>query len=138
MARFETEGIDEIIDALVRMGEESGPIADEMLMVAAEEVKTSWQIAAGLHGHRVTGDLISSIGYPRAPKTISGIRTIDIYPQGKDRKGVRNAEKAFILHYGTSKNPGSRWIDDADKESGPRVQRAMEAVFDKHFEKKGD
>jgi len=129
MARFKTEGIDEIIQELIRMGEDTGPVADKMLMDAAAEVKECWRESAEKHKHKDTGDLIESIDYPRQPKTVAGVRMIDIYPQGKDRKGVRNAEKAFILHYGTSKRKGSRWVDYADVLSGPRVQVAMERVF---------
>jgi hypothetical protein len=135
MARFKTEGIDEIIEELIRMGEDTGPVADKMLMDAAAEVKECWRESALKHKHKDTGDLIESIGYPRQPKTVSGVRTIDIYPQGKDRKGVRNAEKAFVLHYGTSKRPGSRWVDYADDLAGPRVQAAMENVFNEFIEK---
>ena len=136
MARFKTEGIDELIDTLIRIGEGAGELADEMLMAGAEEVKISWQYAAAYHGHKDTGDMIDAIGYARKPRTISGIRQIDIYPQGKDRKGVRNAEKAFILHYGTSKKPGSHWVDTADDLSGPRVEAAMKKTHDNYLERK--
>lgn len=131
MARFDTSGIDDIIEEVTRLGEVGQAVGDEMLLAGAEEVKTAWKISAGMHGHKDTGDMIDSIGFPKKPKDVGGIRMIDIYPQGKDRKGVKNAEKAFILHYGTSNIPASHWVDDADEEAGPRVQEAFEEVFDK-------
>lgn len=136
MARFRTKGIDELINTLISIGEGAGELADKMLLAGAEQVKISWEYAAAYHGHRDTGDLIDSIGYARKPQTISGVRKIDIYPQGKDRKGVRNAEKAFVLHYGTSKKPGSRWVDMADDLSGPRVEIAMKKIYDEYLERK--
>ena len=159
MARFDTSGIDDIIKEMKKMGELVGEAADEMLMAGAEEVKESWREAAQAHKLHDTGDMIESIGYPKQPKTVAGIKEIDIYPQGKDRNGKRNVEKAFILHYGTSsgasiargqkkaakkkkkyKNPGipaTHWVDDADKIAGPRVQRVMEEKFDELLVKKG-
>lgn len=131
MARFDTSGIDDLIKEIDRLGDAGKEVGDEMLLAGAEEVKLSWQISAGMHGHKDTGDMVGSIGFPLKPKDVGGIRYIDIYPQGKDRKGVRNAEKAFILHYGSSSIPSSHWVDDADEEAGPRVQDAMEKVYDK-------
>ena len=130
MARFSTEGLDGIIDDLKAIGELSGEMADEMLLAGAEEVKQAWRRAAKMHSHFDTGDMFNSINYSRKPKLVSDIKMIDIYPQGTDRKKVRNAEKAFILHYGTSKRPGSRWIDTADDLSAEPVEKAMREVYE--------
>lgn len=136
MARFDTSGIDDLIKELIDIGEDVGETADNMLKAGAEEVKKAWQRSAAAHGLKDTGDMIDSIGYPQKPKTAAGIREIDIYPQGKDRRGVRNAEKAFILHYGSSSIKATHFIDDADEDAAEPVQRAMEAEFDKMFERK--
>lgn len=134
MARFDTTGLDALIDEMRAEGELSSSVADDMLMAGADEVAKAWKRAAEEHGLRDTGDMINSIGYPRTPKNVGDIRTIDIYPQGVDRKGVRNAEKAFILHYGTSKRPGTHWVDDADRYSGETVVPAMQKIWN---ERKG-
>jgi len=135
MARFETSGIDKVINDVIRLGEAGKEVGDKMLLAGAEEVKTAWKVTAETHGFKKTGDMIESVGFPRKPRNAGDIRTIDIYPQGKDRKGVRNAEKAFILHYGSSSIPTSRWVDEADAESEPRVQDAMEKVYDEFLRK---
>lgn len=136
MARFSCDGLDDLMQRMQRMGVAlDGTVADEMLMAGAEQVKAAWQNSAEKHGHRNTGALIESITYPRQPKTVGDVRSIDIYPQGRDSKGVRNAEKAFIMHYGTSKMPGSHWVDDADRECDSTVIPAMEAVLDKHIKR---
>lgn len=134
MARFEMEGFDELLADMKRLGELSGDVADEMLMAGAEQVKKAWKDSALRHGHKDTGDMIDSIGYKGKPKNAGDVKAIDIYPQGKDRKGVRNAEKAFILEYGTKNKPGSQWVTDADSHSGPLVMEAMTAIWDKHLE----
>lgn len=136
MARFDTSGMDDVLAEMKRLGELEGDVADEMLLAGAEEVKKAWKASAEKHKHRDTGDMIKSIGFPRKPKSAQDVRTLDIYPQGKDKKGIRNAEKAFVLHYGTSKIPGSHWVDDADKASSEPVTKAMTEVWEKHLEGK--
>jgi hypothetical protein len=90
-----------------------------------------------MHGFRHTGDMINSIGYRKKPDEIQGIKRVDIYPQGKDRKGIRNAEKAFYLHYGTSKLPATNWVDEADELSADPVQAVMEEEFELFLREKG-
>lgn len=152
MARFNTSGFDEIIREVTALGAGTEEVGRRMLQAGAEEVQKAWRAAARKHGLKDTGAMIESIGYAKEPKTVSGIRSIDIYPQGKDRKGVRNAEKAFILHYGTSskasqkkgeltawrkhkkyRNPGipaTHWVDDADDMSAEPVKNAFETIWD--------
>jgi hypothetical protein len=77
--------------------------------------------------------MIDSIGFAREPKEIGDVLTIDIYPQGTDRHGVRNAEKAFILHYGISdqkRHPATHWVDDADRYSEDYAEPAMVQVWE--------
>lgn len=130
MARFDTSGLDDTIREMRKLGEESGEAATAMLQAGAEEVKKAWRLAAEEHGLRDTGDMIESIGFAREPKDIGGIKEIDIYPQGKDRHGVRNAEKAFILNYGRTGYDPTYWVEDADRYSEDYAIPAMQAVWD--------
>ncbi len=142
MARFRTEGLDEIIEQMDKMEQSTGELADRMLFAGAEEVRLAWRKAAKLHGLIDTGEMFDSIGYPRRPKIINNVKSIDIYPQGyskitsdgdgktiKRKQKVRNAEKAFVLHYGTSKRPGSYWVDTADDLAGPQVEERLSEIF---------
>jgi HK97 gp10 family phage protein len=137
MARFRTEGLDELIDRMTEMELTTGELADEMLFAGAEEVKKAWKKSAEQHRHRDTGDMINAINYSRQVRKIGDIKEVDIYPQGKDKKGVRNAEKAFILHYGTSRIPASHWVDDADEMAGPMVEERLWTMYDEWLEKHG-
>lgn len=133
--RFYTEGIDEIVNDLVRLGEDVGPIADYMLAESGKVMKQAWKDMAEWHRLRDTGDMIESIDYDKKPRTLKGVRKIDVYPRGKDRHGVRNVEKAFLLHYGTSKIDATWWVDKAEREAAPRVFETMERIFDQYIEK---
>ena len=129
MARFDTGGIEDIIREMERLGQGVGPVAEEMVNAAVEEIKEQWKIAAALHGHRRTGEMIESIGFGPGPVKAAGILYRDVYPQGTDSKGVRNATKAFVLHYGRSNMPGSYWVDDADENSAGPVQARIEEIW---------
>lgn len=137
MARFSTTGLDELIADMRRLGEESGQLADEMLAAMAAEVQAAWKEAAEEAGLRATGDMINSIGFKRKPQTVNESKFIDVYPLGKDSKGVRNAEKAFIQHYGTSRISSTYFVDRADDLSGPTVQHVAEAKWDEYLKKRG-
>ena len=134
MAQFSTDGIDSIAEEMAWMGEAAGETADEMLLAGAEEVKRAWQETAERHGYRETGDMIESIRADKAPKSdANDVRRISVYPRGEDRKGVRNAEKAFLLHYGTSRIRGSHWIEEAEQKALPTVQQVFEDIWDRHL-----
>ena len=143
MARFDTSGLQDVLDEMTRLGESSGPVAEKMIMAGAEKVKQAWKRSAKEHeyfkggGKYATGDMINSIGYPRKPTRIGAALEMDIYPQGKNRRGRRNAEVAFVLHYGTSKMDPSRWVDDADRYSEETVVPAMREIWNDYIKKKG-
>ena len=59
------------------------------------------------------------------------VKYIYVSPQGKDHKGVRNAEKAFINHYGTSKIKATHFVDDAETEASEKAVDAMQDVWNK-------
>ena len=54
-----------------------------------------------------------------------------IYPHGRDRKRQSNAEKAFILHYGSSKLKGDHFVDDAEAKAEEAVEQVMQNVWDR-------
>ena len=146
MARFDVAGLDNLLAEMEYYDRLSGPTADKMLLAGAEEVKQAWKGEAERRRFRDIPAMINSIGFPRAVKKASDIASIDIYPQGKDKKGTRNAEKAFILHWGTTSSaaqkrrkkkkfsgpgiPRTLWVDDADRASGPRVLDAYTRIWD--------
>lgn len=134
MARFDTSGMDDLINDMIRMGQNTGPMAEAMTMTAAEIIKRCWQRSAEEHGLRDTGALIESIGYPVQPTNFGSAIGIDVCPQKKDSRGVRNAEKAFIQHYGSSRTPATYWVDDADAYSEEAVPEALQAMWDEYLE----
>lgn len=135
MASMDTSGLDDLVNEMRRLGQMDGPVVAEMLDTAAEIVRESWRESAEAHGHVDTGAMIASIDFP-----VKGdARTLyrEIYPQGNDGKGVSNAMKAFILHYGKSNMAGSYWVDDAERKAGPKAIEACQEIWDRFLQSGG-
>lgn len=134
IARFESIGIHEIAVSMNKRADEIGDTVESMLKAGANVVIAAQKDSAVRHRHIDTGDMLKSIKATR-PKRKDYSSSIDIYPQGKDRKGIRNADKAFILNYGCSSIPGSRWVQEANENCGDSVNAAMYEVM--HAARKG-
>jgi hypothetical protein len=129
MARFDAPGLDALIRDMERMGQSGGQTAEAMVNAAVGVIRDEWRASAERHDLKDTGALIDSIGFPAPVQNAGGILYRDVYPQGVDGKGTRNAEKAFVLNYGTSKIPATYWVDEADQAAGPRVQQRLEEIW---------
>ena len=66
-----------------------------------------------------------------AVKKSGSARVTTIYPHGKDAKGVRNAEKAYIIHYGTSKRRGDHFVDEAEERAMDAAEQTMQEVWER-------
>lgn len=135
MAKMRIEGMDAVVDDMIRMGQQVGPVADRMLLAGAEIVKQTWKNAIQRHDFIDKHDMIDSVGYSRKPQIVQEVRSIAVYPQGKDRKGIRNAEKAFVLHYGRNNMDASNFVDEAETEAAPRAEAAMVEIWNDFIEK---
>lgn len=130
MARLEMEGMDAVVAEMKRLGELNGKTTDRMLLAGGEEMETAWVNAINRFDHVDTGAMRKSVGYQKKPKEIFGGKALDVYPRGKDKQGTRNAEKAFVLHYGRKNMTASHFVDAAETEGEPKAAAAMERVWD--------
>lgn len=128
MARMEFSGTEEMMDALFAESERLERKATEMLGEAGKVVVKAWQDVIEEHGHVDTGDMKNSVRASKIKKN-GDAYTSSIYPHGRDRKRQSNAEKAFVLHYGTSKIQGDRFVDDAEDRASEAAEQAMEEVW---------
>ena len=104
-------------------------VAKAMLIAGAEELKREWQEVIQEHGFVDSGDMLASVGYDAEKSFRKGLE-IDVYPFGTDYKGVRNAYKAAMLHYGTSTIELSRFVDEIEARAEVSAARAMQRVLD--------
>lgn len=129
MARMITSGIDQFEKELIKMQGDINPLVDVMVMQGAEEMKKARIDAIKKYGHIETGAMIQSVGYAKKPKRVGSAVSIAVYAQGKDKKGVRNAEKEYLSHYGKSKSEGTHWVDEADQKGGEAAFEKMESTM---------
>lgn len=124
MAVFDFSGMPEILRELRKRGEEGEAVGQAMLDAGAAAAVTSWQSTIDRLGLVKTGAMRDSI----APTGRGSYR--EITAKGKDKNGVRNGAKAFMLHYGTSRIQATYWWDEAYHEAEPLVNAAMRRVWD--------
>lgn len=144
MAKFSVNGIDSLAADLKRLGQlDNVELVSDMLEAGAEIVTDEWKkgiataVKSKTDGGRSTGDMADSVAPTKGIKKSGDISAKEIYPQGKDRKGVRNAEKAFILHYGKSGQAPTRFVDAVEEAAEDKAVSAMENVFNDYLEKEG-
>ena len=113
MAYLKWAGLDEVYREMQQAGATAGETAQRMIEAGGQECVKAWKLAIGMHGYVKTGAMQQSVGIKFVNK--NGRRCAEIYPMGKDSRGIRNAEKAFILHYGRSNLPGDHFVDEAEQ-----------------------
>lgn len=128
MAKMSYEGCEEMMEALSREVERLEMKATEMLGEAGKIVVKAWKDVITEKGHVDTGDMRDSVRASKVQKS-GGAYICSIYPHGKDRKKQRNATKAFVLHYGTSRIRGDHFVDDAEVRSEEASMEAMERAW---------
>lgn len=133
MAKVTSSGLNELVNNLSSFAEDFTEMEDEILTEAGEIFTEEWKDGIKRFGHIDTGDMQDSVKAKRSKKDTS----VEIYPQGKDKKGVRNAMKAFILHYGSSTIKGDRFVDDVEEKGEKRAVEAAEVIYQETLEKKG-
>ena len=84
-------------DMIRRMVEAGGKVADDRMKAATRA-----------HMHVRTGDMLEAIK-PTPYREWFGGGATEVYPQGDDRKGVRNATKAYVINYGKGQRPLTKW-----------------------------
>lgn len=140
MADFSVSGIDELAAELKKLGQlDNDTLVEEMLEAGAEVVVDEWKkgIKSAVKTKRSTGELEASVTTVKGIQKVNDVSAKTIYPAGKDSKGVRNAEKAFILHYGKSGQTATLFVDDVENKAEDKAADAMEKVFNNFLEKEG-
>ena len=134
MALIRASGLDALMGDLQSLAEDMDEVCTSMLSAGAEAAEECWREGIRQAGHIDTGAMLSSVG--SNTKVQKGVRMVEIYPQGEDSKGVRNVEKAYILHYGTSRRPGDRFVDKIDDRAEERAEIAMKNVYEDFLKSK--
>lgn len=144
MARFNMVGLDALEKEIARRASLLDDVAPEMLKAGTDVLVGHQKKAIKECAHIADGkpkvglidsrDLFDSI---RAGKVKSGEDGYyqEVWPQGRDHKGVSNAKKGFVLEYGTSKIKATHWMSEAAEAAEEEVVDAMRNVWNKYAER---
>lgn len=124
MARIETTGFEEIEKQFLHRAEKAVKAVPRMLKRGAEVLAEAQRREIDQMDIVDKGELMRSVK-PTKVKQKEESSYIDVYPQGTDSKGVRNAEKGFIAQYGKSNEPARPWMTAANAKSADAVHNAM-------------
>lgn len=132
MAKFNMTGFNDVEKAIIQRRVNVTKAVPKMLNAGADALVKGQKAQAEsmFSGDRSTGDLAASIGKGE----ISGGDTesfIEVWPQGKDRHGVRNATKGFVQQYGRSNMPARPWMTSANEKYSGQVHKAMRDEWEK-------
>lgn len=122
--KLSLEGADELARDLMALGDKAPQAAKDVVGAGADILKDRMKDTAIAKGHVDTGAMAASIGYKGVNTSTTGAWA-EVYPLGRDGRRT-NAEKAFILHYGSSKIRGDHWMDDAVEAAGGPALDAMQ------------
>lgn len=123
------EGADEFLRDLRKLGNNMNKVERAMLKAGGEVMAESWRITIEWYDFIDTHAMHDNVT-SRVTSKSGGLRA-EITSAGYDDTGLRNAYKAFILHYGTSNGriPASHWIDKAEEAASSDIHAAMSAVL---------
>ncbi len=130
MAKFELSGLDDIEKMLLNRETRVEAAVPDMIQAGADELIKAERAEMERLKLVDTGDMKESVKATKVRKTDSG-GFVEVYPQGKDRKGVRNATKAFVAQYGKSNLSARPWLTAARAKSGDKVSEAMRKAWEK-------
>lgn len=132
MANFNVKGFDDVEKQLLQQTEKAAEVIPLMLEAGADIlVKAQQEEVDRLFGisKRSKGDLKRSIKKGKV-KSATTEATITVAPTGKDSKGVRNAEKGFVLEYGKHGMQPQHWMETANIKSEAAAHEKMVKVWE--------
>lgn len=126
---FKIDGVDELIQDLGSIDGEK--MAYKMLEEATPVVEKAVKRHAS--AHKRTGDMHKSIKSTGVKQSKDGGLYTVVRPTGKDKKGVRNMDKAMYLEFGTSVQNATPIILPAVEETREIVLNKMQEAFDREM-----
>lgn len=128
MAKLYTVGTEAITREILNESKRAANAIPKMLNAGADELikeeKRAIKNMFTSKSSRSTGDLEKSIGKGKIYER-NGKKEIDVYPQGKNRRGQRTAEYGSILQYGRKNMTAKKWYSQARQKGDTKVNEAM-------------
>ena len=130
MAKMEINGIEELCSDLAALAELPDSVTDGILNAEADVIVAAQQktMAQMWRGPYATGETARSIRKGKVKRGKTG-KSISVTPQGRNRKGERNAAVAFINEYGKRGQAPRPAIKTANEQAESAAVEAGEKVY---------
>ena len=137
MAKMEVNGFEALMGDFMALASMPDSVANGILEAEADVVvEAQRKTLAGMwKGPYSTGDTARAVKKTKVRKN-SGGKYITVYPQGRNRKGERNAAVAFINEYGKRGQPGRPAIRTANEAAADKAVEAGEKVYNSFLDSK--
>lgn len=131
MAQFNVVGLDDLQEQMLKRAEIAEEAVPEMLKAGGAIMQEAQrkEIRTMFRSRRSTGDLAASIIVSKVIEK-DDAKMVEVYPDGKDRHGVRNATKGFVLQYGRKNMPARPWFTAANTKAADAVNEEMRRVWE--------
>ena len=139
MANLAFDGIESLGLSLSEIAEIPEDVATRMVEAGGEIAKAAQKASVRRLNLVDTGQLERSIRVLTKKSGSGGFKAqAVVYPGGKRKNGVRNAEVGFIRHYGAPKRGirATLWMDKANESCADAVAEAELKVYDEFLKSK--
>lgn len=150
MALFRCDGMDHLEKMFKELSTlDQGKAAEDMLNAGKVEVEKAWVRVIDKRDLKRKGLMKANVKSTKPKHNVYGT-FLSTYPWGQEKDEatgkprVRNAEKAFYLHYGFLNHRTGRfyrgavgWVDDVEKEAMDKATAVMEKIFENYLKSKG-
>lgn len=137
MGSLSVSGLDGLIDDLDELARLPDSVTDQILNAEADVIAAAQQAetAKQWKGQYWTGTTARSIKKGKVKKT--GLdKSITVAPTGKNKRGTRNAEVAFINEYGKRGQPARPAMKTANERKEQEAVEAGEKVYHAYLDGK--
>lgn len=137
MANMEVDGLDRLLEDFSAIADLPDEVAEAMLDAEAKIVEDA-QVYTGMKkGVYRTGETLMAVARGKMKRAKDGSRAKHVYPRGKNSRGIRNAEVAFINEYGAPNRdiPARQFIREANESAADPAVEAAAKVMDEFLEK---
>ena len=136
MARFSIDGLDDLLLSIEEIAAIPNSVKADMLNAGAEVIADGQKAVGRQMGVHRTGVTLESIKPGKAVPTNDGGH-VDVYPQGTNADGNRNAEVGFINEYGKRGQPARPFINTANERYADKAVEKEAEVYDEFLKSKG-
>lgn len=136
MATVTVSGFDGVKLSMAEIAEIPEDIQSEMLNAQADIAAAAIRAKGEAYGVKRTGQTLAHIAKGKVKRDKDGNLCIYVTFTGKNDKGVRYAEIAFINNYGTRKMRARPFVTDAAASVEAKAAAAAETVLDKWLKSK--